>query len=249
VLQCGVVCCRVLQRSAVRCSVLQVVQAPQILSVMTLGMCYSVVQCAPVWCSVLQFGAVCCSVLQCVAGSSDFVRRGSLIVLQQVVVCFSCSFMRAPQILLVVTLLVYAQTNIHTHTHTHSHTHTNTQTHTSTRTHTHRPTSETYTHFIPLSHTHCNTHYNIHLNTLPHAATHCNTHCKHWNALSLSHTHLRALSLSQFRSVCLSVTHTHTHTFKYTHTLSHKCVYAWRYRVATIIRLLKIIGLFCKRAL
>jgi len=75
VLQCGAVCCGVLQCVAVcnqdaelrcrdyglplhvlRCSVLQCGTV-----------CCSVVQCMAVWCSVLRCVAVCCSVLQCVA--------------------------------------------------------------------------------------------------------------------------------------------------------------------------------------
>jgi len=89
VVQCVVVCCSVLQCVAVCCSVLQCV-----------AVCCSVLQCTcsrrevcgvqvcspendrfSLQCSVLQCGAVCCSVLQCVAVCCS--------VLQCVAVCCS----------------------------------------------------------------------------------------------------------------------------------------------------------------
>ena len=55
-LQCVVVCCRVLQCVAVSCNVMQCV-----------AVCCRVWQCVAVCCRVLPCVAVCCSVLQCAA--------------------------------------------------------------------------------------------------------------------------------------------------------------------------------------
>ena len=55
-LQCGAVCCSVLRSVAVYCSVLQCV-----------AVCCNVSHCVAVRCSVLQCVAVCCSALQCIA--------------------------------------------------------------------------------------------------------------------------------------------------------------------------------------
>ena len=54
-MQCGAMCCSVVQCVAACCSVLQRNEAPDIV------WCVTVLQC------VLQCVAVCCSVLQCVA--------------------------------------------------------------------------------------------------------------------------------------------------------------------------------------
>ena len=96
-----------------------------------------------------------------------------------------------------------------------------------------------------LQHTHCNTHTATH--TLQH--THCNTHCN-THAATHCNTH--------------TATHTLQHTHCNTHTATHyvccsvKCFWSLHmnvsvevicYGVATISRLLIIIGLFCKRAL
>jgi len=69
-----------------------------------------------------------------------------------------------------------------------------------------------------------------------HIPTHIRTHSlTHAHAYSHTHTHTR----------------THTHTCTYAHIQKkHKNTHNWReYGVATISRLLKTIGLFCKRAL
>ena len=70
------------------------------------------------------------------------------------------------------------------------------------------------------------THTHAHINSLSHARTH---------TLSLKHAHKRSLSLLH--------TYTHDLSHTYTHTVPAP------YGVATISRLLKTIGLFCKRAL
>jgi len=71
----GVVYCKVLQRDAVCCSVLQHVVTKGSPSadpdedgvLQCVAVCCNVLQCVAVCCSVLQCVAVCCSVLQCVA--------------------------------------------------------------------------------------------------------------------------------------------------------------------------------------
>jgi len=67
VLQCGAVCCSVVQCGAEWCSVLQCV-----------AVCCRVVQCVAVCCSVLQSGAVCCRVVQCVAVRCSVVQCGAV---------------------------------------------------------------------------------------------------------------------------------------------------------------------------
>ena len=70
---CVVVCCRVLQRVIVCCSVCKWAGHPRsglcVTSMpdATTYDCCSVLQCVAVCCSLLQSVAVCCSVLQCVA--------------------------------------------------------------------------------------------------------------------------------------------------------------------------------------
>ena len=73
-LQCGAVCCSVLQDVAVCCSVLQCVTGVGVsegVTTLTWGHGRCVLQCIAVCCSMLlQFVAVCCSMLQYVAVSS-----------------------------------------------------------------------------------------------------------------------------------------------------------------------------------
>ena len=89
--------------------------------------------------------------------------------------------------------------------------------------------THSYTHTLTHSHTHTLTHSHTH--TLTHSLTHTLSHSltlSHANA----HTHTHSLSLSL---------NTHTHT-----QVADKC---GNYGVTASSRLLKIIGLFCKRAL
>jgi len=89
-----------------------------------------------------------------------------------------------------------------------------------------------------------------HAHTRVHARTYARTHAR-----THTRTHARAWARTQH-------THTHTHTHVYIHvyvdqlakqsSYSSKHVSAWAlycYGVASMSRLLKIIGLFCKRAL
>jgi len=91
-------CCRVLQGSAVCCSVDMSSETLRIgyvavrcSDVQCVAVCCSVLQCAAVRCSVLQCVAVCCSVLQCVAGCCRVWQCVALCcsVLQCVAVCCS----------------------------------------------------------------------------------------------------------------------------------------------------------------
>ena len=76
-LQCVAVCCSVLQRVVVCCSVLQCVEV--CCSVLQrVVVCYSLLQCVAVCCSVLQYVTACCSVLQSVAGYTYIHRNTSL---------------------------------------------------------------------------------------------------------------------------------------------------------------------------
>ena len=122
----------------------------------------------------------------------------------------------------------------HTHTHTHTHTQTHTHTHTHTLTpvkngsHVNKWSSSSRSSSTTLQHTatHCNTlqHTATHCNTLQHTVTHCNTHT--YSAVIHCDTYTHSASSRSSSSVIFS-----------------------GYGVATISRLLKIIGLFCKRAL
>ena len=104
----------------------------------------------------------------------------------------------------------------------------NTQTRTHTHTHTQtRARARTHTH----TRTHTLTHTHTHLNAQTHTHTHAHAHT-HAHTHTPAHTHTRI--------------HIRIHLYTYTHTYK----YAYRlYGVATISRLLKMICLFCKRAL
>ena len=120
-----------------------------------------------------------------------------------------------------------------TYVHTHIHIHIKTHTHIHTRTHT-----------LPLSRTHlfqirtCDITYFRKSCSISHMYTHTSTHTQ-THTLSRSHT----LSLAH------SHTHTHTHPSAWfiCEILLIGCIAS--YGVPTIGRHLKIIGLFCKRAL
>ena len=138
------------------------------------------------------------------------------------------------------------------HTNTHIQTHTQTHTHTLSislflslsLSHTH-----THTHSLALSlslshtHTHAHTHTHTHTHTYKYANAHAHTH-----KLSLTHTNM---CIDRFMYVSPRTHYTNSPTtYSYfqlyisvhqTHTSS--------YGVASTSRLLKIIGLFCKRAL
>jgi len=92
--QCAAACCSVLQRVAVRCSVLRCVAVwlltwffdmtdREAASTTTMALCCITLQHIAVCCSVLQCVAVCCSVLQCVAAYGSVLQcdcwRDSLI--------------------------------------------------------------------------------------------------------------------------------------------------------------------------
>ena len=105
------------------------------------------------------------------------------------------------------------------------------------------------------------------------ARTHSFTHthncmdsiCAHTHALSFFHTHTHSHTYTHSTIVRIAYVHTHTFSFSLTHTHSHThshththTTIVWTaymhplticYGVATMSRLLKIIGLFCKRAL
>jgi len=61
-------------------------------------------------------------------------------------------------------------------------------------------------------------------------------------SLSLSHIHTHAHTHSLAPSLALSLSLSHTHPRAHTYTCKHLCGYG----VATISRLLKIVGLFCR---
>ena len=89
-------------------------------------------------------------------------------------------------------------------------------------------------HYTALHHTHCNTlqHTATHCNTLQHTATHCNTlqhTATHCNTPQHSATH------SPIQSIWIRSIYAFAFTPQYT------------YGVAAISRLLKIIGLFCRK--
>ena len=103
-----------------------------------------------------------------------------------------------------------------------------------------------------------------HCNTLQHTATHCNKLCdtippccatptRHASTTpDGGMTKVRARRSRRIMGLWWQHTHTHTHTHTqtHTHTILYVCLNAsgeW-YGVATISRLLKITGLFCKRA-
>jgi len=89
---------------------------------------------------------------------------------------------------------------------------------------------------IQVSYTH--THTRTHTNT--HTRTHTHTHMH-------SHMHSRVTSVTYMHTYFHTHTHIHIHTHTHTHAYTHKhaCIRDW-YGVATISRLLKIIGLFCR---
>ena len=118
------------------------------------------------------------------------------------------------------------------------------------------PQTQRYTADLCIDHTatHCNTlqHIATHCSTLQHTATHCNTlqhfyntlhHAEHFttfqNTLKLSATLCN--TLQHIAPHCTTLRHTTTYCTTRCNTVT--------YEVASIRRLLQIIGLFCKRAL
>jgi len=100
VLQCGAMCCSLVQCVAVWCKVLQ-----------RGAMCCSVVQCVAACCSVLQCGAVWCSVVQC---GAMLCMNTRYIANKHVCICrtHACTFSRRVDTCACSTLL--SSTNINT---------------------------------------------------------------------------------------------------------------------------------------
>jgi len=195
--------------------------------------CCSVLQCVAVCCSVLQCVAVCCSVLQCAVLYTQTTDDGSM-TLQ--------------------------------HTATHCITLQHTATHCSTLQHAATHLQHTATYCSTLQHT------AAHCNTLQHTATKCNAEDDSNTACSVG-----KLLISEFSAVVVFVSQFRTYSFRWrTHSQKSalsssstvNSVESWKHiaqntflkiwrttipltilLVASVSRLLKMIGLFCKRAL
>jgi len=143
--------------------------------------------------------------------------------------------------------------------HTHTHIHTYLQ-HTTTHCNT---LQRTVTHTLQHITTHCNTLQRTTTHALQHTAT---QQVGRINSVSLTHTHIHTCNTLQHTATrCntrlthtrlthtkASLPHTHTLSLSHTHTPDERIMPRMstsRYGVVTISRLIKIIGLFCKRAL